>query len=264
MRVVDADMFPDFEESAAMHMPKVALAACVAIGTLALASCGLPGLGGGKSDAPVSQPIAVPQSATPTTPDASSPAPLPTPSESPTTAPPAPVAGMKTMKRPTKSYPDPTFPKGPADSRPSTERLAYVFEKMVWKAAGTADAKATSGNCAIPSNTLDKPGVHKFLCTVVYNSVPTKVAVTYTTGSFISNYKYVIDTYPLTRQKAEYSAMYSAYNGVAVACDMKADTVAVQIGDEQGVLCHVQGSDGQVNDYYLQMSSYGSVYGSRS
>lgn len=245
-----------------MHMPKVALAACVAIGTLALAGCGLPGLGGGKPAVPVGQPITVPQSATPTA--SSSTVPVPSPTESATTAAPAPVAGMHAMKRPTKSYPDPKYPKGPAESRPSNERLAYEFEKMVWKAAGTADAKTTSGKCAIPSGTLNKPGVHKFTCTIVYNAVTTKVAVTYTTGSFISNYKYVIDNFPLTWQKAEYSAMYSAYNGVAVACEMKADTVSVQIGDEQGVLCHVQGSDGQVDDYYLDMSSYGSVYGSRS
>ncbi|HEY8790718.1 MAG TPA: hypothetical protein VIM10_16540 [Actinopolymorphaceae bacterium] len=58
--------------------------------------------------------------------------------------------------------------------------------------------------------------------------------------------------------------MDSAYNGVAVACEMKSDTVSVQVGDEHGLLCHVQDSDGDVNDYYLQMSSYGSVYGSRS
>lgn len=243
-----------------MHMPKVALAACAVLSAIALTNCGLPGLGGGTSNTPVSQSTPTPETATPATTSAA----VPSPTDSATTAPPVPVAGMKPMKRPTKAYPDPTYPKGPAESRPSNERLAYIFEKMVWKAAGTADAKATSGKCAIPSATLAKTGVHKFTCTIVYNSVTTKVAVTYTTGSFISNYKYVIDNYPLTRQKAEYSAMYSAYNGVAVACDMKADTVSVQIGDEQGVLCHVQGSDGEVDDYYLEISSYGSVYGTRS
>jgi hypothetical protein len=243
-----------------MHLRKVALAACATVSTLALASCGLPGLGGGTSDTPVSQSTASPQASLPTTPSGS----VPSPTDSATTAAPAPVAGMKTMQRPTKPFPEPRYPKGPADSRPSTERLAYVFEKMVWKAAGTADAKTTSGKCAIPNATLNKTGVHKFTCTIKYNGVTVPFAVTYTTGSFISNYDYKVDRFPLTRVKAEYSAMYSAYNGVAVSCDMKADTVSVQISDEQGVLCHVQGSDGQVDDYYLEMSSFGSVYGTRS
>jgi hypothetical protein len=243
-----------------MHIRKVALAACVALSTLALAGCGLPGLGGGKSDTPASQPTVVPQSSLPATTSAA----VPSPSESASTPAPAPVAGLTAMKRPTKPYADPRFPKGPADSRPDTERLAYVFEKMVWKAAGTADAKTTSGKCAIANSTLAKAGLHKFTCTIKYNGVTVRVGVKYTTGSFISNYTYSIDNYPLTRAKAEYSAMYSAYNGVAVACEMKSDTVSVQIGDEQGVLCHVQDTSGDVNDYYLQMSSYGSVYGSRS
>lgn len=243
-----------------MNLRKVTLAACGALSTLALASCGLPGLGGGTSDTPVSQATASPQASLPTSASAA----VASPTESTTTAPPAPIAGMKTMQRPTKPFPEPRYPKGPADSRPSTERLAYIFEKMVWKAAGTADAKSTSGGCAIPSATLNKTGVHKFTCTIKYSGVTVPFAVTYTTGSFISNYNYKVDRYPLTRVKAEYSALYSAYDGVAVACEMKGDTVSVQISDEQGGLCHVQDSKGEVTDYYLQMSQYGSVYGSRS
>ncbi|HEY8790719.1 MAG TPA: hypothetical protein VIM10_16545 [Actinopolymorphaceae bacterium] len=100
----------------------------------------------------MSQPTAVPQASLPATTSAA----VPSPSES-ASAPAAPAAGTKAMKRPTKSYADPTFPKGPTDSRPDTERLAYVFEKMVWKATGTADAKITSGKCAIANSTLAKP-----------------------------------------------------------------------------------------------------------
>jgi hypothetical protein len=243
-----------------MHVRKVAVAACAVVSTLALAGCGLPGLSSAKSDPPVSQPTAVPQSNLPATTSAA----VPSPSESASTPHAAPVAGLKPMKRPTNTYADPRFPKGPADSRPDAERLAYVFEKTVWRAAGTADAKTTSAKCAIANSTLAKPGVHKFTCTITYNGVTVRVGVKYTTGSFISNYNYSIDNYPLTRAKAEYSAMYSAYNGVAVACEMKSDTVSVQIGDEQGVLCHVQDAKGEVTDYYLEMSSDGSVYGSRS
>jgi hypothetical protein len=246
-----------------MHIRKVALAACAALSTIALAGCGLPGLGGGTPDTPVSQPTVT--APAPATPDAATPAvPSPSASESAST-PAAPVAGMKPMKRPTKSFPEPKYPKGPkASSSTATERLIYEFEKLVWKAAGTADAKATSGKCAVSNATLAKEGKHSFSCTITYNGVASPAKVTYTSGSFLSSYRYVFDSYPLTRTKAEYSAMYSAYDGVAVACDMKADTVSVQVGDEQGVLCHVQDSKGEVNDYYLEMSQYGSVYGNRA
>lgn len=242
-----------------MHPRKVALAACAALSTLALASCGLPGLGGGTADTPVSQPTAQPASATPATTSAVE----PSPTKSATTAAPAPVPGMKAMKRPTKAFAEPRYPKGPVASAPLTKRMEYDFEKAVWKAAGTADATTTSATCATSDKVLVKTGTHKFACTVTYAGLKIPVAVSAKGGSYVI-YDYVFNNLPISRAKAEWSALYSSYNGVAVACDMKADTVLMQVGDEQGLLCHVQGSDGEVNDYNLDMSTYGSVYGTRS
>jgi hypothetical protein len=242
-----------------MPIRKVALAACVALSTIALAGCGLPGLGGGSPDVPVSRPtVATPDVATP---NAATPA-VPSPSESAST-PAAPVAGMKAMKRPTKPFAEPKYPKGPTASAPLTSRMEYEFEKAIWKAAGTADAKATSAVCATTDKVLAKTGSHKFTCTVTYAGLKIPVKVTAKGGSYVF-YDYIIDSLPISRAKAEWSAMYSAYNGVAVACDMKTDTALMQVGDEQGLLCHVQGDDGEVDDYYLEMSQYGSVFGSRS
>jgi len=243
-----------------MHLRQVAIAACATLSTLALGSCGLPGLGGGTTDTPVRVATATPQVSLPATASAAVPS---SPEASATTPAPAPVAGLKAMKRPTKSFAEPKYPKGPAQSAPLTTRMEYEFEKAVWKAAGTADAKATSATCPTSDKVLGKTGTHKFTCIVTYDGLKIPVAVSAKGGSYVI-YDYVVDNLPISRAKAEWSAMYSSYNGVAVACDMKTDTALMQVGDEQGMLCHVQGSDGEVNDYYLQISQYGSVFGTRS